>query len=99
MVQNRDILVEGCTNISKLYVGHWEPLGVSESCRTRIPGWPNPTDNRINAVAFRCTGEHLGALTTSLGALATNLGARRVTVEQSGKTLSSLGMLQFGWKS
>jgi len=28
--------------ISKMYFGHWEPLGVSESCRTRIPGWSNP---------------------------------------------------------
>jgi len=28
--------------ISKMYFGHWEPLGVSESCRTRIPGWSIP---------------------------------------------------------
>ena len=61
-----------------MYFGHWEPLGVSESCRTRIPGWSNPRVYWTDAVAFRCTWEHLGAP-------ATFLGAPRITVEQSGK--------------
>lgn len=25
--------------VSKMYFSHWERLGVSECCRTRIPGW------------------------------------------------------------
>jgi hypothetical protein len=65
---------------------------VSVSCRTRITGWPNPRVYWTDAVAFRCTWEHLGApvtrlgaLTTSMGAPATNLGMPRMTVEQSGK--------------
>jgi len=58
-----------------MYFGHWEPLGVSESCRTRIPGWANPRVNWTDAVAFRCTWEHLGAPATSLGAPTTSLGA------------------------
>ena len=29
--------------ISKTYFCHWVPLGVSGSCRARIPGWPNPS--------------------------------------------------------
>jgi len=41
--------------ISKLYFCLWEPLRVSESCRTRIPGWSNPRVDWTNAVAFRCT--------------------------------------------
>jgi hypothetical protein len=62
-------------NISKIYFGHGEPLGVSESCRTRIPGWPNPGVYWTDAVAFRCIPEHLGALATCQGVLTTSLGA------------------------
>jgi hypothetical protein len=57
--------------------GHWEPLGVSEMCRTRIPGWSNPRVDWTNAVALRCTWEHLGALAAKLGALTTSLEAPR----------------------
>ena len=64
---------------------HWEPVGVSESCRTRIPGWSNPRVHWTDAVAFRCTWERLGAPATSLGAPATSLGAPQITVEQSGR--------------
>jgi len=49
---------------------------------------------------FGCTWEHLGAPATSLGAPttsqgapATSLGAPAITVEQSGKTTSSVGTL------
>jgi len=56
------------SDISKVYFGHWEPLGVTESCRTRIPGWWNPRVYCTDAVAFRCTWEHLWAPTSSLGA-------------------------------
>ena len=75
----------GKTCISKMELCHWEPLGVSESCWTRITGWSNPRVDWTDAVAFRCTWEHLGAPTTSLGAPATSLGACRITVEQSGR--------------
>jgi len=78
--------------ISKMYFGHWEPLGVSESSRTRIPGLTNPRVFWTDAVAFRCTWKHLGAPTTSLG-------AHQITVEESGKTSSSLGTLRCAWKS
>jgi len=78
-------------SISKMYFCHWKPLGVSGSCRTRIPWWSNPRGNWTDAAAFMCTWEHLGAPatrrrapTTSLGVLATRLGAPRLTVEQSG---------------
>ena len=64
--------------ISKMYCGHWEHLGVSESCRTRIPGRSNPRDFWTHAVAFRCTWEHLGAPMTSLGAPTTSLQARPI---------------------
>jgi hypothetical protein len=79
-------------HISKMLLSHWEPLGVSESCWTRITGWPNPRVYWTDAVAFRCTWEHLGAPvtrlgtpTTSLDAPATSLGSPRITVEQSGR--------------
>jgi len=52
-------------HFSKMYIGHWEPLGVSESCRTRIPGWSNPRDYWTDAVVFRCTWEHPGVPSTS----------------------------------
>jgi hypothetical protein len=39
------------------------------------------------------TWEHLGVPGTNLGAPAISLGAPRITVEQSGKTSSSLGTL------
>jgi len=47
---------------------------VSESCQPRIPGWSNPRVYWTDAVAFRCTWEHLGALAISLGVLTTSLG-------------------------
>jgi hypothetical protein len=34
--------VSGDYCISNRYFAHWEPLGVSEICWTRIPGWSNP---------------------------------------------------------
>ena len=65
---------------------------MSESCQTRIPGWSNSRVDWADAVAFRCTWEHLGAPetrlgapTTSLGAPAASLGSPRITVEQSGR--------------
>jgi len=64
---------------------------VSESCRTRIPGWSNLRVDWTEAVAFRCTWEHLGVPTTSLGAPATSLGAPRISVEQSGRNNASFG--------
>jgi hypothetical protein len=42
---------------------------------------------------FGRTWEHLGALATSLRALTTSLEAHQLTVQQSGKATSSLGML------
>jgi len=59
------------TFIGKMYFGHWEPLGVSESCRTRITGWSNPRVYWTDVVAFKCTWKHLGA--------------HWITVEQSAK--------------
>ena len=86
------------TNISKMYFGHWEPLGVSERCQTRIPGWANPGVYWTDAVAFRCIWKHLGAPSTSLGAPTkslgsptTSLGAHQITVEQSGKNIIFFG--------
>jgi len=65
---------------------------VSESCRARITGWPNPRVYWPNAVAFRCSWEklgvpvtRLGAPMTGLGAPATSLGTPRITVGQSGR--------------
>jgi len=49
------------TFISKMYFGHWEPLGVSESCRTRITGWSNPRVYWTDVLAFKYTWKHLGA--------------------------------------
>jgi hypothetical protein len=72
---NSGIHSETVIHISKIYFRHWEPLGVSESCRTRIPGWSNPRVYRTDAVSFRCTWERLGVPATSLGAPATSLGA------------------------
>jgi hypothetical protein len=60
---------------------------VSESCRTRIPGWSNPRVDWTDAEALRCTWEHLGAPMTSLGAPATSLGAPQITVEKSGRNI------------
>jgi len=54
--------------ISKMSLCYWEPLGVFESCRTRILGWSNPRVDWTDAVAFRCTWEHLGAPMGILGA-------------------------------
>ena len=51
---------------------------MSESCRTRIPGWSNPILDWTDAVAFMCAGKDLGVPATSLG-------APRITVEQSGR--------------
>jgi len=48
---------------------------VSESSRTRIPGWSNPRVDWTNTVAFRCTWEHLGVPATRLGAPMTSVGA------------------------
>ena len=86
------------TYISKMQLCHWEPLGVSESCWTRIPGWSNPRVYWTDPVAFKSTWEHLGALatrlgapTTSLEAPVTSLGAARITVEQSGRNNIFLG--------
>jgi len=39
----------------------------------RIPGWSNPSVCWANAVAFRNTGEHLGAAARSLGEPTTSL--------------------------
>jgi len=61
--------------ISKMYFGHREPLGVSESCQTRIPEWSNPRDYWTDAVAIRCTWKQVGALAKNLGVLTTRLGA------------------------
>ena len=65
---------------------------MSESCRTRIPGWSNPRDDWIDAVAIMCTLEHLGVPatglgvpTTSLGEPVTSLGAPQITVEHSAR--------------
>ena len=71
----RSQLLERIEDISKMYFGHWEPLGVSESCQTRIPGWSNSRVDWNDAVAFRCTWEHLGAPGANLGATTTSLGA------------------------
>jgi len=68
-------------NISKMYFCHLEPMGVSESCPTRITGWSDPRVYCTNAVAIRCSWEHMGSPTTSLGALTTSLGAHWNTVE------------------
>ena len=43
--------------ISKMYFCLWEPLGVTGSCRNRIPGWSNYRVYWTDAVAFRCTWE------------------------------------------
>jgi len=62
-------------DLSKIYFSHWEPLGVSESCRTRIPGWSNPRVYWTDGVDSRRTWEHLGAPATCLGVPMTTLGA------------------------
>jgi len=62
-------------HISKMYFGCWEPLGMSESCRTRNTGWSNPRVNWTDVVGFRWTWEHIGVPAASLEALTTNLGA------------------------
>jgi hypothetical protein len=72
---NKGTFVFGRDHVSTMYFGHWEPRGVSESCRTRIPGWANPRVYWTDAVAFRCTSEHMGVPATSLGARTTSLGA------------------------
>jgi len=79
-------------HICKMWLCHWEPLGVSESCRTRIPGWSNCRVDWSDPLAFRWTWEHLtapatgrGAPMTSLGAQATSLSAPQITVEKSGR--------------
>ena len=76
----------GSNDISKMYVSHWEPLGVSESCRTRIPGWSNPRVYWTNAVAIRCTWEHLGAPATSLGAAGSASGNPLSVYHKPGST-------------
>jgi len=48
-------------HISTIHFGHWEAVGVSESCRTRITGWSKPRDYWTDAVAFRYTWKYLGA--------------------------------------
>jgi hypothetical protein len=73
-------------NISKLYFDHWEPLGVSQSCRTRIAGWSNPRVYRTNAVALKCTWKQLGAPTTSLGAPGSAGDKRAITDNKSEST-------------
>jgi hypothetical protein len=67
-----------------MYFGHGEPQGVSESDQTRIPGWSNPTVYSTDAMAFRCTWEHLGAPATCLGAPTTNPGALEYTRDMPG---------------
>jgi len=59
---------------------------VSESCRTGISVWSNPSVDWTNAVAFRCTWERLGALATRLGAPTTSLGAPGSADEKPGST-------------
>jgi hypothetical protein len=61
--------------INKMYLGHWEPLSVSGSCQTRIPGWPKPRDYWTDALVFRCTLAHLGVWSTGLGVLTRSVGA------------------------
>jgi len=81
-----------------MYYGHREPLEVSESCRTRIPGWPNPRVHWIDSVAVKFTWKHPGVTATSLGVLnmslgvpTTTLGAHRITVEPSRKNIIVFG--------
>jgi len=63
----------------------WEPLGIFESCWTRIPGWSNLRVCWTVAVAVRCTWEHLGTPVTSLGVPTTSLGAPGSTGERPGR--------------
>jgi hypothetical protein len=72
--------------LSKMLLSHWEPLGVSESCWTGIPGWSNPGVDWTNALAFRCTWEHLGMLPTRLGVPTTSLGAPESADDKPGST-------------
>jgi len=45
----------GDSIISKMYFSPWEPLGVSGSCQTRIPGWSTYRVYLTDAVASRRT--------------------------------------------
>ena len=45
-------------NISTMYFDHWEPLGVSESCRTRIAEWGYP---RVDTTGRSGLQVYLGA--------------------------------------
>jgi len=69
--------------ISTMQLCHGEPLGVSESRRTRIPECSNPRVDWTNAVAFGCTWEHLWSPIRSLEAPVTSLGAPPIIIEQS----------------
>ena len=51
---------------------------MSESCRTRFPGWSNLGVDWIDTVALMCTWERMGVLATSQG-------APGITVEQFGR--------------
>jgi len=43
------------TNIRKIYLGNWGPLGVNESSLTRIPGLSNHRVDWTKVVDFWCT--------------------------------------------
>lgn len=55
-------------NIRKIQVCPREAQAVFESCRIRMAGWSHRRVVWTNALAVRCTYEHLGAPTTILGA-------------------------------
>jgi len=81
---------------------HWEYLGVSVECRTRIPSWSNPRADWIDALAFSWTWELLGVPATILRAPTTSLGAPRMTIGQAvrssiffGNTVGSTGYYSY----
>jgi len=64
----------------------WEPLGASESCQIRISEWSNFWQNWTDAMAFRCTREHLGVQTSSLRMPTWSLGVFQCTGDKAWST-------------
>jgi hypothetical protein len=74
--------------ISKIWLCHWEPLEVSESCQTGITGRSNPRVDWTNTVAFRYIRVHLGAPATRLGVPTTSLRVPGSTDDKPGTTMN-----------
>jgi len=66
-------------------------LEASGSRQTKVRGWSYPRVDWTNAVAFRYTWVHLGALVTRLGVPMTRLGVPLITVKQSVRNINLFG--------